>query len=94
MPSNIETLDPIETEEALAGHRFNNESTLSKIAERLMTIVDSEASVFVSGLTESTINSLRTRMYRRDVTITVRKIIRNGERGHVILAKHVEPQPR
>ena len=88
MPAEIETLDPVETEEVLAGHRFGKtESMLSKISDHLMSVLDSEASVFATGLTESTINSLRTRMYRRDVQISVRKVTRNGTKGHVILAK-------
>ena len=88
MTAEVTLLDPTETDVVLASHRFGKtESILSKIAENLMSVLDTDSSVFVTGMTESTINSLRTRMYRHDVGITVRKVERNGQRGHVILAR-------
>lgn len=90
---NVEVLDPTQTEEALAGHRFGKtESMLAKIADGLSQIVDSDGSVFATGLTDALINSLRTRMYRRQTVITVRKIKRGDTTGHVIMARTIRPE--
>jgi 16S rRNA G1207 methylase RsmC len=91
--TDIEVLDPTQTEEALAHHRLGKtESLLAKIADHLSKVVDTDASVFVAGMNDSTINSLRTRMYRRNTVITVRKISRDGAKGHVIMARTVQPE--
>lgn len=88
MPTTIELLDPAETEQALTGHRFGSSETLAKISESLMTVLDTDASVFVSGLNESNINALRTKMARRNVRVVVRKVSGGArETGHVLLAK-------
>lgn len=87
---NIEVLSAAETEEALEHHRFGKTQTaLAKISNSLLEVVDTEASVFATGLVESSINSLRTRMYRRDVVLTVRKVSRGGVTGHVIRARKI-----
>ena len=90
---DVTLLDPVETEAALAGHRYAN-TALGKVAEQLMNVVDTGSSVFVTGLTESTVNSLRTRMHRNDVQIVVRKVEHDGQRGHVILAKRIPLEDR
>jgi len=85
--SEITLLDPQETSTLLAATNASKEaSMLTKITTGLMSVLDSDASVFVVGLTEGHINSLRTRMYRRNVRVTVRKTERNGEMGHVLIA--------
>jgi hypothetical protein len=90
MNDQITVLDPQETEATLAGNRFGKtESMLGKIAEALMGVIDTEASVFATGLNESTINSLRTRMSRRSVRVIVRKARRNDVVGHVLLARSI-----
>jgi hypothetical protein len=88
----LRALTPDETEQALSSHRLGKtESTIGKIADALMDVVDTEGSVFVAGrLPESTINSLRTRMYRKNVVITVRTIKTGDTPGHIILAKRIE----
>jgi hypothetical protein len=89
--AEITTLDPDETQQALESNRFGKtETMLSKIAASLMGVLDTESSVFVTGLDESRINSLRTRMYRKHIVITVRKVTRGGTKGHVIVARSIE----
>lgn len=83
MPT-IERLDASETAAALSGHRFGSSAVLAQIADDLTTILDTDNSVFVSGLNESNINALRTKMSRRGVKVIVRKVERDGERGHVL----------
>jgi 16S rRNA G1207 methylase RsmC len=90
--TDIAVLSASETEAALADHRHGKTSSmLAQIATELMKVVDTKASVWVVGMKDSTINSLRTRMYRRDVVITVRKIRRDAEIGHVITARTIHP---
>lgn len=89
MPTTIEVLDPAATSAALSGNRFGESETLGKIAESLMTVLDTEGSVYVEGLNESNINALRTKMYRRDVKTMVRKVRRDGKVGHVLTARTV-----
>ena len=59
-----------------------------------MAVVDTPSSVFVTGLRDPQINSLRTRMYRRDVQISATKVTRREQRGHVITARTVRPEER
>lgn len=84
MPT-IEVLDPTATEAALTGHRFGSSELLRAIATRLVSVVDSDGSVYVEGLNESQINALRTKMARANIKIAVRKVERDGKAGHVIL---------
>lgn len=90
MPT-IEVLDPEETSEALQGHRWGGTETNRKIAESLMTVLDTGAGVFVSGLTESSINVIRTKMSRLGIRVRVRAVDRDGKRGHVMIAKTINP---
>jgi len=91
----IETLDPTTTQEVLAGNRFGKTTQLlSQIADALTGVVDTDGSVWATGLTEGTVNSLRTRMYRHDIVISVRKVTRGDERGHVISARTIRPEER
>jgi hypothetical protein len=87
--ATIEVLDPEETETALAGHRFGASEVLSTIASQLTNVVDTKASVFVGGLNESNINALRTKMQRRGIKMTVRRVQRDGKPGHVLQATSV-----
>jgi hypothetical protein len=89
----IEVLDADETATALANRQGKTESVLGKIADSLMGIVGTDESVYATGLTEGLINSLRTRMYRRDIAISVAKVNRGGAKGHVIKARKVEEGP-
>jgi hypothetical protein len=88
MPT-IQVLDPEETGKALSGHRFGQSEVLRTIADSLEGVVDTKASVFVEGLNESTINALRTKMARRGMKVTVRKVDRAGKPGHVLFATTV-----
>ena len=67
---------------------------LSEISDNIMAVLDSDSSVWATGLTEGIVNSLRTRMYRRDVQITVRLATRNGERGRIITGRRIKPGER
>jgi hypothetical protein len=87
---DIQVLDPSETKVALSGHRFGSSAMLNTLADNLMAVVDTESSVYVGGMTDSQINALRTKMQRRDIRVTVRKVERNGTSGHVMLAKTVQ----
>ena len=89
MPT-IEVLDPHETETALAGHRFGSSEVFATLADNLLTVADTEASVYVQGLNESNINALRTKMQRRGMKIIVRKVERDGKSGHVLIARSVK----
>lgn len=86
--TDIQTLDPHETNALLNG---GNTSLNGRIAAHLMDVIDSPSGVFVVGLNESTINALRTRMYRHNVKVTVRKATRpsDGQAGHLLMAKSV-----
>jgi len=91
----IETLDPTTTQAVLGGSRFGKTTQmLAQIGAELEKVVDTDGSVWVTGLTESTINSLRTRMYRRDIQITVRLVTRDDVRGRVITARTIKPGER
>lgn len=93
--TDIAVLDPTTTQEVLAGNRFGKTTQmLGQIAAHLEQVVDTDGSVWVTGLSESTINSLRTRMYRHDVNISVRKATRDEVKGHVITAKRILPGER
>jgi hypothetical protein len=89
MPT-IEVLDPAESRKALTGHRFGSSAVLKEIADQLMAVVDSDSSVFVEGLNESTINALRTKMSRRSVRVVVRKVDRAGKVGHLLFAVSIK----
>ena len=41
----------------------------------------------MSGLNESNINALRTKMQRRDIRMIVRKVERDGDVGHILMAR-------
>jgi hypothetical protein len=91
----IETLDPTTTQEVLAGNRYGKTTQmLSQIADALTKVVDTDGSVWVTGLSEATVNSLRTRMYRHDVNISVRKATRDDAKGHVITARSISADER
>jgi hypothetical protein len=85
MPT-IEVLDPKETEQALSGHRFGSSAVLSQIAQSLVSVLDSEGSVYVEGLNESNINALRTKMARGKIKIVFRKVERDGKVGHILMS--------
>jgi len=86
MPT-IEVLDASETKTALSGLRFGANEVLATVADNLMSVVDTDQSVYVQGLNDSSINALRTKMQRRGVLINTRKVERDGKPGHVIVAK-------
>ena len=88
MSLQVTLLDPVETESVLAGSPRNDD--LRKIADGLSSVVDSEASVFVAGMGESNINALRTKMARRGIRVTVHKTKRNGQDGHVLMARSIK----
>jgi hypothetical protein len=91
--TDIAVLDPATTQEVLAGNRYGKTTQmLAQIAAALSGVVDTEGSVWATGLTEGTINSLRTRMYRHDMVISVRKATRDGAKGHVITARTIRPE--
>jgi hypothetical protein len=85
--TDIAILDPTETAATMAGHRWGQSNELNQIADSLMTVVDTESSVFAPGLNESNVNALRTKMARRGIKIVVRKVDRNGAKGHILIAK-------
>ena len=87
--ATIEVLDPEETETALAGHRFGSSEVLRSIADSLTNVADTKGSVYVGGLNESNINALRTKMQRRGIKMTVRRVQRDGKPGHVLQATSV-----
>jgi len=88
--TTITTLDPTETNAALGNARYGTEeSQTAQIARALIEVANTDASVFVTGLTEASMNTLRTRMYRKNMKITARKIERDGETGHILLARSV-----
>lgn len=88
---NIAVLDSEETATVIAQTRNGvGASDTAKIARALDRVVDTDQSVFVAGMNESLINSVRTRMYRRNVKVTVRKAERDGTVGHILIARSVE----
>ena len=87
MTTEVTQLDPQETSRVLGNTR--TVGVLGQIAEGLAPILDTEASLFVVGLNESTINSLRTRMYRKNIKVVVRKVTRDGQTGHILLARSI-----
>jgi hypothetical protein len=87
--NDIAILDPQETSTLLSGNRLGTESQTAKIADALMKVIDTDRSVFVAGLSEGNVNSIRTRMYRNDVKVVVRRAVRDGQRGHVLMARRV-----
>lgn len=93
MNTAIEVLTAADTQ-AILRDRPGVDSQSSQIAEALMQVVDSDNSVFVTGLTEANINVLRTKMYRRDIRVIVRKVRRDDKRGHVLFAKTVAAEER
>jgi hypothetical protein len=85
----IEVLSPAETEEALKGSPARNEQ-LGELADALMPLIDTDGSVFAPGLTESTINMLRTKVGRAGARLTARKVRRGSTTGHVLQVRTVE----
>jgi hypothetical protein len=93
--TDIDVLDETQTQAALTSHRLGKASSqLSQIAEALTRVVDTNGSVWAVGLKETAINSLRTRMYRKDIQISVRRVTRGGDRGHVIMARTIKAGER
>jgi hypothetical protein len=82
--TEITVLDRTETSTLL--DTKPTESTLMRITDTLMGVIGTGSGVFVVGLNEGLINSLRTRMYRRNARVTVRKMQRGGETGHLLIA--------
>lgn len=90
MTTEVVVLDPNETSELLATRPWQNNTVLADIQTALKQVVDTNGSIFVTGLTDSRINSLRVRMRRYDMYVSVNKANRDGVKGHVIKARTVE----
>lgn len=85
MPT-IEVLDPADTAQLMGTPRFGSSETLRTIATHLMSVLDTDQSVFVEGLKESQIAALRTRMTRANVRLNIHKVARGPKTGHLIIA--------
>jgi hypothetical protein len=86
---SIEVLTPQETQSALRGRAFRNE-VLGDLTEALIPLADTESSVWAEGLSEPTVNMLRSKLARRGIRLAARKVQRGGVLGHVLLAKSIQ----
>jgi len=91
MTDIITILDSDETAAVLSDLRHPvGDTRVATIADQLLQTVDTGKSVFATGMDEHLINAIRTRLYRQKARITVRKVQREGQTGHVLLARSVE----
>ena len=93
MTADVTVLDPVQTETMLSTHRYGKaEAMHNRIAASLANVIDTDGSVYVTGMNESTLNALRTRMLRHNVALTVRKVSTGDQKGHVIRARTIRPE--
>lgn len=81
--NEIVELDAAETEALFGSPRWDTQP----IHDALVKALAAGAGIFVTGLTPSHIETLRTRMERSQIRISTRRAIRGGNRGHVIVPK-------
>lgn len=81
--NEIEELDAAETEALLGQPRWDTKPIHDALVKALVV----GTGIFVTGLTENRIETLRTRMERSQIKIVVRRATRGGNRGHVIVPK-------
>jgi len=89
--TDITVLDTDETNDVFSNLRSPDADRETKrIADQLLAMNDTGKAVFVTGMDEHLINAVRTRMYKQKVRLTVRKVQREGQVGHVLLARSAE----
>lgn len=86
-PFEITVLDEQETENILQDRQWSSRSAVADVIAQLRLVVDSGSGIFVAGLTDGNVNTIRTSMKRKGLTISVTRFTRSGVKGHVIVAK-------
>jgi hypothetical protein len=89
--TTIEVLDPEATADALKGSAARNER-LNDLSDALTPVLDTGGSIFATGLDEPTLNMLRTKLLRRNVRLSARKVHRGAVVGHVLMVTTKEAE--
>lgn len=85
----ISVLNSTQTENLVRSAIGRSNPDMDALESGIMETIDTEGSVYAVGLTESNVNSFRTRMNRKGIKIVVRKVRANGEVGHLFTGKRV-----